>query len=418
MSSTSGNPTESSAWYNLVSRRTITLILSPVGLLLLSAARLIIVSDYNTTTAITIATSNGYVNTLLGTTIPLIPVFAPYLALLLLLFGRFFLSIIAFIFAAFITPTQITIGQMLSLVKADWDNLVIRLAGNQLLAILLLLMIAAILWANNRTSLDDAAGLAVVIVVILTLVTTASSQQSSLPVKLRLVSTGEDQIVTWFSANEVLATVFVLAIVFALLRYYGSSFSGLLIPAVAIIATLLLFPYVYNIYPIPQHRSYYVGALEQLWLPAENIVLSSGVSYSGYVLSSDTGWFTVLLTNKTIVYLHVDDVMKRSVCQPSGNTAIPRYPPLVPLLYTPPPPTPACPRTVVSATLASIRSHGQSLRSISSAIHVTPWHIITATNAHHHEQLSRALRAYERAQDWDAPTPVGVYFWYYPLVRS
>ena len=95
---------------------------------------------------------------------------------------------------------------------------------------------------------------------------------------------------------------------YGFLRYYAN-FPSMLTPTVAVLASLALFPYIYNIYPFPQQRSYYVGALQNLWLPAENIALKSGISYSGYVLSSDTGWFTVLLTNKSIVYLHVDDVL-------------------------------------------------------------------------------------------------------------
>jgi hypothetical protein len=92
----------------MTTRRSIALILSPVGLLLISAGGLIIVANFNTTTAVTIASSGGFVNTLLGTVIPLVPVFMPYVALILLLTRHFLLSIMTFIFAAFISPTFIT----------------------------------------------------------------------------------------------------------------------------------------------------------------------------------------------------------------------------------------------------------------------------------------------------------------------
>jgi hypothetical protein len=49
------------------------LLLSPVVLLFISATRLILVSNYDTTTATTIATSGGFVATLLGTVVPLLP---------------------------------------------------------------------------------------------------------------------------------------------------------------------------------------------------------------------------------------------------------------------------------------------------------------------------------------------------------
>src|SRR5579864_5679680 len=99
--------------------KSIALLLSPLGLILIGATRLFIISDYNTTTAVTIASSGGYFSTLLGSVIPLVPVFMPYMALILLLFRRFLLSIIAFAFAAFVTPTPLALPATLSIVRAD-----------------------------------------------------------------------------------------------------------------------------------------------------------------------------------------------------------------------------------------------------------------------------------------------------------
>ena len=166
------------------------------------------------------------------------------------------------------------------------------------------------------------------------------------------------------------------------------------------------------------HRStYYVKVLHELWLPAEKVVLRSGLVYSGYVLSDSDGWFTVLRANKTISYLRADDVIRRSVCQPRTNPKPPPYPPLVSLLYSKPPSTPACPRRDISVTLTSLRSKSEPLRNISLSIHRCPWTIISVTNAYEHEEPSVALRTYESAHDWNAPTPVGQRFWYYPRIR-
>lgn len=89
--------------------RWMALLFSPIGILLISATRLLIISDYNTTTAVTIASSGGYINTLLGSIIPLVPIFMPYLALLLLLFRRFILAVIALLFAAVMSPTPLVL---------------------------------------------------------------------------------------------------------------------------------------------------------------------------------------------------------------------------------------------------------------------------------------------------------------------
>src|SRR5215472_8570173 len=407
-----------------MSRRTIALILSPIGLLLLSAARLIIVADYNTTTAVTIASSGGYINTLLGSIIPLIPVFAPYVALLLLLFKRFLLSIIAFVFAAFITPSPVTLHEIASLAAADLSHLLGRIPGisqiswNQLVVIIIVLAIVVAL-ALYHQSLAEALSIVAVVGMVIALLVAGSSQQVTLPPQLRLASAGETTnehlLATWISANWPLTIAVALAIAFFLVSYYRS-FPGTLSTIVAVVATLALFPYVYNIYPVPRHTNYYVQAVHQLWLPAERIALNSGYVYYGYVLSESDDWLTVLLTNRTIAYLPVENVVSRAVCQPQTNTAPPQNPPLVPLLYTPPAPTPACARSDIARALVSVVSRGQPLTKISLAIHARTWRIISITNAREHERLSAALRRYERLHDWDAPTPAGQRFWYYPPI--
>lgn len=122
-------------------RRTIALLLSPVGLLLISATRLLIISDYNTTTATTIAASGGYVNTLLGTVMPLVPIFLPYFALVLLLFGRFVLSALAFGAAVLISPTRLAPITALSTLQTDWAH-AIKLFHQHMFGVLVILVIA------------------------------------------------------------------------------------------------------------------------------------------------------------------------------------------------------------------------------------------------------------------------------------
>lgn len=78
--------------------------MTPVGLALVSAVRLLIISNYNVTTAVTVAESGGFVNTFLGSLIPLVPVLMPYLALLFLIFRRFILCTFAIVATALISP--------------------------------------------------------------------------------------------------------------------------------------------------------------------------------------------------------------------------------------------------------------------------------------------------------------------------
>jgi hypothetical protein len=409
----------------MTTRRSLALILSPFGLLLISAGRLIIAANYNTTTAVTIATSGGFVNTLLGTVIPLVPVFMPYIALLLLLFRRFLLSILAFLFAAFITPTSITLAQSADLAVADWHQLLAQIASYRGTAIVIALVVFAAVWFYNRSFLE---GLSIVVAMVVAFVLLIAVPIAHLSPPLRLAGNTERGMVAraaygayGYSGHDILFALIVVALVTVTLAY-PSTFSGqllgyswLLIGAVALVTTIVLFPYVHYIYPVPQNRNYYAEATHAMWLPTERIVLKTHRIYYGYVLSSDGVWYTVLLAHsRTIAYLPAADVAGRSVCQPVLTDQPKQYPPLIPWLYNPPSPLPACPPYDLAPSVTSYQSAGESLREISSVTHRSPWSIITVTNAHENYWLSPALRRYERARRWNAPTPVGQRFWYYP----
>jgi hypothetical protein len=116
------DPGGSSLQASWLRRSSIALLLSPVGLLLISVTRLMIVADYNTTTAIAIASSGGYVNTLLGTIIPLVPVFLPYLALALLIIQRYLLSLLTVGAALLVSPTRLAPLTALSSFTEDWHR--------------------------------------------------------------------------------------------------------------------------------------------------------------------------------------------------------------------------------------------------------------------------------------------------------
>jgi len=98
---------------------TIALLVSPIGVLFVSAARLLIISDYNPSTASAIVSSGGYVDALLGTVLPLIPLVLPYLALLLLFFNRVIAGLLALLATALVSPTSPAAEK---LVDVKWAN--------------------------------------------------------------------------------------------------------------------------------------------------------------------------------------------------------------------------------------------------------------------------------------------------------
>ena len=119
-------------------RRNVALIRSPVGLLLISVTRLLIVANYDTTTATAIASSGGYVNTLLGAVIPLVPIILPYLAIVLLIFRRFVLSALTFGATLLVSPTRLTPLTALNSLKEDCQVVVVLVSGHLPLSIFIL----------------------------------------------------------------------------------------------------------------------------------------------------------------------------------------------------------------------------------------------------------------------------------------
>lgn len=400
------------------------LLFSPVGLLLLSSARLIIISDFNATTATTVAASGGYVNTLLGSVIPLLPVFIPYVALLLLLFRNFVLSIIAFVFTVFVTPTSLQLPVTLRFARSDEHQLLAWFNGDRYVTIFIAVFIgiAALIYTG---SFAEAVATLVIAAVTLALLLMMPIRLPPLPPTLYFVGTTEQQIVSLL-INDRTALAIVLLLIFIIWVWVALDSGGLpslnlamaLTTFVAVLATLALLPYISNFYPLPGHRSYYVEVLRAPWLPAEKIRMSTGLVYNGYVLSTDNGWFIVLLAHeRRIVYLPANDVVERTVCQTSTPGQPPQRKPLIPLFYVAPPRLPACPsRRDIYASRMSILSQGQSLNVISFLVHVAPTQIIAETNAYQHDRLSVALRRYENIGDWNAPTPSGQHFWYYPPI--
>ena len=182
----------------MTTRRSIALILSPVGLLLISAARLIIVANFNTTTAVTIASSGGFVNTLLGTVIPLVPVFVPYVALLLLVTRHFLLSIMTFIFAAFIAPTSITAAEGLRVADEYWNRTIAAFHNYRTTALVILIAIFIAVWIYNRSFAE---GLSIIVVMVAALTLLIAIPSASFPLQIRLAGKNEHHLVTRVSAG-------------------------------------------------------------------------------------------------------------------------------------------------------------------------------------------------------------------------
>lgn len=229
------------------------------------------------------------------------------------------LSIIAFAFTAFIAPTPLAHAASRELVISDTRQLLSQMLGNWpfdlWLTAIIGLVIGFAVWAYLDSFAEALAALLVLAIVAFLLFTPLVTNLS----RLRPASTSDHQVITQISTGQPTRPVVILLIICILLILpYISSFSGIITVAVAVVAALVLFPYVSNFYPAPGGGNYYVNAVRAPWLPPEKIALSTGRDYYGYVLEETIDWFTVLRSkNRKIVYIPAKEVIRRSPCEPA-----------------------------------------------------------------------------------------------------
>lgn len=239
--------------------------LSPAVVLFASAIRLLLISNYDTTTATAIASAGGVVGTLLGTIVPLLPPYLPLLTILLAVARRWTLTVFAGCAAVLLSPTYVdsprdglitawtAAGQARELVKQwDWFRLWQDYPGVVLSAVagaLLVFFVAPMpLWSR--------------------------------PVVFRVAYCA-------------------------------------IVAAICAGVTLL----VYTFYRVPFSADLVSEIARRPWMPAEEIVLKSGgLPRVGYTLSTNDNWHIVLNeSNRTIFYLRADNVATRTSCKPSST---------------------------------------------------------------------------------------------------
>jgi hypothetical protein len=256
------------------------LALSPLVVLLASGTRLIIISNYDTTTATTLAASGGLGETILGTVVPLLPPFLPAALVILAIFRQWVLLIFAAAATAVLSPAYAT-------VHGGWDRA----------------------YPLFRVAVSHA----------------LHRQWSAL----------------WHDSH-LLVWCAVLGAIFSL---WDNLSRGKLTPVSAVVvaaicALVLLF--IQNLYRVNFDLDTISENLRRPWLPAEVIEVKAGPPHIGYVLSTDRVWHTVLDDGtRTISYVRVDDVTKRTVCR-AGTPAPVTPPPLLHLKSVPITPNPAC----------------------------------------------------------------------------
>lgn len=242
------------------SRGMIALALSPLVILIASGTRLLVMANYDTTTATTVAASGGLGETLLGTIVPLLPPFLPAVCVILAIFRQWFLLAFAGLSTAIVSPAYAT-------APAGWEQAYssFRVAVDQV-------------WHREWNALWQDSRLVVICA----------------------------------------AAGAFLVLYDALISRRSFWMLLLLLPVgivVAGVSTLVLL-FVQNVYRVPFDATTYTEALRRPWLAPEEIVLNTNKLHIGYMVSDAAGWHTVLNeSNRTITYIRVRDVAARKVCR-------------------------------------------------------------------------------------------------------
>lgn len=231
----------------------------------MSATRLIVICNYDTTNAATIATSGGIAGTLLGTIVPLLPPYLPAVVLVLLLFNRFFLAAITAGATAFLSPAYMTAIEGYHVATTKLPHLLGLALDSQW----------SVLWRE--------AGPKIVIFMAISLTFAI--------IEIRV----------WFSGwvdHPYLE---------GLLRFVG----GLVVAAVCFFGLL----FVQAVYQVPFDLTHGSQVVRRPWMPAEEITLDNGRVLIGYTISSKDGWFLILNDeDRTTEYIRAASVSGRRVC--------------------------------------------------------------------------------------------------------
>lgn len=292
-------------------------VLSPSVLLFISAVRLLIIANYDPTTADAIASSTGVVDTLLGTLIPIVPALLPLLAMVMIIFRRPILLTFAVIGTVLVSPAYATPKEAWRETISQFSAVINALkASNPGLKRHLL----ALSWHHDRTSL--AVGIVFVALI-------ALDNYDKL-----LISSYRN---IWSDSGVSLSEKIFFSAVTTLIKLIAAAVFGVLFSA--------FFFFVTTIYHVPDSVKGMSAVASQPWMPSEEVALKSSTkTFVGYTLNAGDTWFVFLQEeDRTLYYFPEDEVASRTLCRLPGEQRANRSP-LIKLINIPVPKVPPCPK--------------------------------------------------------------------------
>ena len=240
------------------------LLLSPLILLIVSATRLLLIANYDTTSALSIAAAGGVVGTLLGSVLPLLPPYLPLVVLWALLWRRWGILVVTTVVTALISPAYATFTSAATATYNYIGTFVSQLIESRY---------ASVWYQTPRILIVTVLGIVLAIMY-------AVRANTTTPLE-------------------------------ALLQFVGRLLYGLILAAAAVV----LVTFMQNAYKVPFDLDNLSQVLRQPWLPAEEITLADGSKRVAYAISPGDTWFTILEEDsRSIRYLRGSDVSTRRVC--------------------------------------------------------------------------------------------------------
>jgi hypothetical protein len=286
-------------------------LLSPGVLIIIASIRLLIIANYDPTTAISIESSTGVVSTLLGTIIPVVPALLPVLALSFVALRKTLLLILTAIGTTLVSPAYAT------------PKTAALETGRQFVNLYRVAFMHSSLAARHALSLSWKFDRASIIFGAIAIALIAIDNRELITKSYAIaINAGEDK-------DPLLAVAFTTVVLLV---------SGLLIDVFFGAA----FFFTSTIYHIPSSSQEISAVTSRPWLPTERITVRPDKVFVGYTLSTAYGWYIFLQQqDRTINYFHSSNVLSRSLCQLNG-IARPNRPPIFKLVNAPVSSVPKC----------------------------------------------------------------------------
>lgn len=298
------------------------LLASPLIVLLVAATRLLIVSGYNSETAVTILRLGGPTDTALGVLIPMLPLVLPTLTVVFLAFRNWRAAVVAAVCSLLVA---VPLPDAPTLTKA-FDNGMALFRWYSLGAVDMTCSIRGVsgVCATARPAVEWFPGGPI-----------PALRPSRLDLYPRAHSLGQ----LWDHRALTIAVLITLVLGATRLRVdfdtgdvtkgrqAGLRVTGLLTGVLAGMAlavpVAILVAVGSYIYPIPPDRSW-VADLHRMWLPSERVTLQNGKEMVAYPLGVKDNW-AVLLVDKgrTIEYVRPTAIVSRTTCSLDAGTAPP-----------------------------------------------------------------------------------------------